>query len=193
MAAALRLVTDLLNDAQIERLRDVMAGRRVVLIPVYAEEAVSINRLPLAYAEVLADRLGAAVDTGIVQAAKVGRTQADGFQRLALQPPFDGKAPAGFSWAIVLDDTLTQGGTLANLCGHLGAQGIEVIAATALTGKRYSAKLSLQSATLGEVKARYVDLESWWIKIFGYGFDRLTESEARYLLKSGQTADAIRN
>ena len=193
MAAALRLVTDMLNDAEVERLREVIAGRPVVLIPVYAEEAVSINRLPLAYAEVLADRLGVAVDTTIVQAAKVGRSQADGFQRLALQPPFDGAAPVGFPFAIVLDDTLTQGGTLANLCGHLDAQGVQVIAATTLTGKRYSAKLNLQSATLGEVRMRYADLEPWWIKIFGYGFDRLTESEARYLLKSGQTANAIRN
>ena len=66
MAAALRLVTDMLNDAEVERLREVIAGRPVVLIPVYAEEAVSINRLPLAYAEVLADRLGVAVDTTIV-------------------------------------------------------------------------------------------------------------------------------
>ena len=56
----------MLNDAEVERLREVIAGRPVVLIPVYAEEAVSINRLPLAYAEVLADRLGVAVDTTIV-------------------------------------------------------------------------------------------------------------------------------
>ena len=72
----------------------------------------------------------------------MGRSQADGFQRLALQPPFDGAAPVGFPFAIVLDDTLTQGGTLANLCGHLDAQGVQVIAATTLTGKRYSAKLN---------------------------------------------------
>ncbi len=193
VSAALRLVTDLLDDAKIEQLRMLISQRPVVLIPVYAEEAVSINRLPLAYAEVLADRLGLTVDTTIVQAAKVGRTQADGFHRLALPPPFDGIAPDGFSFAVILDDTLTQGGTLANLRGHLEAQGIQIIAATTLTGKQYSAKLSLCSETLQEVRKCYANLEFWWIKTFGYGFDHLTESEARYLLNSGQTVDTIRD
>lgn len=193
VVAALRLVADLLNHQKVEYLRILISGRVAVLIPVYAEEAVSINRLPLAYAEMLAERLGLDVDTAIVQSAKVARTQADGFQRLALPPPFDGSAPNGFPFAVLLDDTLTQGGTLANLRGHLEAQGVQVIAATTLTGKQYSAKLGLQLLTLHEVRNCYADLEPWWTKTFGYGFDCLTESEARYLLKSGQTADAIRD
>jgi hypothetical protein len=35
------------------------------------------------------------------------------------------------------------------------------------------------------------DLETWWRAEFGFGFDALTESEARYLLRA-EDADTIR-
>lgn len=177
----------------VEQIRALINGRSAALIPVYAEEAISINRLPLVFAETLAIPLGLTVNTTIVQSAKVGRTQGDGWHRIAFPPPFDGMAPTDFEFAVLLDDTLTQGGTLANLRGHLEAQGVKVIAATTLTGKQYSSKLTPQLDTLNEVKNRYASLESWWIEVFGYGFDCLTESEARYIVKSGQDANTVRD
>ncbi|HVY05716.1 MAG TPA: hypothetical protein VHB46_07040 [Burkholderiales bacterium] len=54
--------------------------------------------------------------------------------------------------------------------------------ASTLTGKPYSAKLTLEQATLEALRAKHGDgLESWWKEAFGYGFELLTESEARYL------------
>lgn len=129
----------------------------------------------------------------MVQAAKVSRTGADGFHRIALPPPFDGVLAGRYDAAVILDDTLTQGGTLANLRGHLGYQGVRVIAATVLTGKQYSARLALSPDTLANLRNRHADLEAWWNTVFGHGFAELTESEARYLLRSGQEADAIRD
>jgi len=35
-------------------------------------------------------------------------------------------------------------------------------------------------------------LEEWWYQRFGFGFDRLTESEARYLLRTPD-ADRVRS
>ena len=43
----------------------------------------------------------------------------------------------------LVDDFIGQGGTLTNLRGFVESHGAKVIGATALTGKGYSAKLSL--------------------------------------------------
>jgi hypothetical protein len=93
---------------------------------------------------------------------------------------------------VLVDDFIGQGGTLANLRGYTLAGGAEVIGAAALTGKGYSAKLALCPQTPHSIRNRYgKELESWWRQSFGYGFDKLTESEARYLLRA-EDADTIR-
>jgi len=62
-----------------------------------------------------------------------------------------------------------------------------------LTGKGYSATLALRADTLTALRAKHgPELEDWWRKTFGYGFDALTESEARYLLRA-ENADAVRD
>jgi len=67
------------------------------------------------------------------------------------------------------------------------------IAATVLTGKQYSAKIALNRTTLQEVRNKHgKELENWWQERFGHTFDSLTQSEARYLLKT-ENADRIRN
>jgi len=54
-------------------------------------------------------------------------------------------------------------------------------ATAALTGKRHSAKMSLSPELLGQVRERFSDVEPAFRAANGYGFDALTESEARYL------------
>ena len=62
-----------------------------------------------------------------------------------------------------------------------------------LTGKPCSAKLSLEQATLIALRDKHGDkLESWWKETFGYGFEFLTESEARYLERADE-AQLIRD
>jgi hypothetical protein len=123
----------------------------------------------------------------------VTRTGADGFSRLAFPPPFAGKPSQSANYAILFDDTLTQGGTLANLRGYIQQFGVETLAATTLTGKNYSSVLAITSQTLTTLREKYHELEHWWTNFFGYGFDSLTESEARYLIGSKKDADFIRN
>ena len=54
-----------------------------------------------------------------------------------------------------------------------------------MTGKAYSAKLKLEDDTLQALRIKHgTDLETWWVATFGYGFERLTESEARYLTRA---------
>ena len=89
--------------------------------------------------------------------------------------------------------------TLLGRAGHwrfcrrfIEAQGGHVTGAIALTGKAYSSILALTNDTLKALRARHGLLEHWWRERFGFGFDGLTESEARYLLRA-EDADTIRN
>ena len=67
-----------------------------------------------------------------------------------------------------------------------------MIGVTTLTGRSYSAKLAPESSLIRAVRDKHGnDLENWWQQEFGYGFDCLTQSEARYLERSPD-ADTIR-
>ncbi|MFQ1996262.1 LPD38 domain-containing protein [Aeromonas veronii] len=192
-AAARRLVREVLSPDAIRQLKEVIGNREAIALGVHAEEAVSRNAIPQAMADLLGKVLGIEVSVDIVQAAKVGRTSQDGFGRLALQPGFDGKVRTDKPY-LIMDDTLTQGGTLANLKGYIENRGGEVLAATALTGKQYSAKIAIDSSTLEQLREQYdgTGLEAWWQNRFGYGFDSLTESEGRYILRA-KDADKVRD
>jgi hypothetical protein len=48
-----------------------------------------------------------------------------------------------------------------------------------------NAKLTLEKAQLEELRHKHgKEFEVWWQERFGYSFDRLTQSEARYLTRS---------
>ncbi|EAN1751237.1 PLxRFG domain-containing protein [Salmonella enterica] len=192
-AAARRLVADVMTRQSVDKLRQLLNGRKAILTAVHAEEAVSRNAIPQAMADVLGKVLDLEVDPYLLQAAKVGRTAQDGFGRLTNQPAFEGPVRTDLPY-ILLDDTLTQGGTLANLKGYIENHGGKVIGTSALTGKRYSAKIALAAETLDKLRNHFegTDLENWWNEQHGYGFDRLTESEANYLIRAAD-ADKIRD
>lgn len=192
-AAARRLVADVMTRQSVDELRQLLNGRKAILAAVHAEEAVSRNAIPQAMADVLGKVLDLEVDPHLLQSAKVGRTAQDGFGRLTNQPAFDGPVRTDLPY-ILLDDTLTQGGTLANLKGYIENHGGKVIGTSALTGKRYSAKIALAADTLRKLRDHFegTDLENWWNEQHGYGFDRLTESEANYLIRAAD-ADKIRD
>jgi len=190
--AAKRLAAETVTTEAVAAVTRMIAGNKAKLLPVHAIEAGGVNRIPAALAEFLGERLGLEVEEGIVQANTVGHTGASGWARLARPAVFDGKPTRGCDYLLV-DDFVGQGGTLANLRGHAIAGGAGVIGAATLTGKAYSAKIALSSQTLQSLRDRHgTELESWWHNIYGYGFDRLTESEARYLLRA-ENARTIRD
>jgi hypothetical protein len=190
LAAALRLVQSIWREDTLAQLRDMVGSGSPRLVAVHAVEGQSVNVIPLAMAAHLEQRLGWSVEAGIIQTNRVGHTGANGFYRLAHPALFAGPVTPGEDY-LLLDDFIGQGGTLANLRGHIAASGGRVTAATALTGKPYSAALSLTAGTLSKLRAKHGQLEDWWRQRFGYGFELLTESEARYLERSAD-ADAIR-
>lgn len=127
----------------------------------------------------------------IVQANVVNHTGASGWERIARPPIFSGEVAGGKNYVLV-DDFIGQGGTLANLRGHIVQAGGNVTAAITLTGKAYSAKLALEKETLKNLRDKHgEEIENWWRANFGYGFGGLTESEARYLVRA-ENAHTIR-
>ena len=150
-----------------------------------------MNAIPEELANELGQRLGLAVDHGIIQSNVVAHTGASGFHRLANQAAFDGAVVRGRSYVLV-DDFVGQGGTLANLRGFLIDGGGHVVGATALTGKPFSSILAPTNDKLSALRAKHgQDLETWWLDRFGHAFDCLTQSEARYLERT-LDADTIR-
>ncbi|OKP41355.1 hypothetical protein BJP24_20845 [Aeromonas allosaccharophila] len=111
--AALDLVDRLLTDDTISQIKTLIGEDKPRLLPILAVEDAGNNKIPLAMAEVLAERLGLEVELGIVQREKVGRTGAGSDHRLAFNPTFEGDVYPSQKY-LILDDTLTMGGTVAS-------------------------------------------------------------------------------
>ena len=76
---------------------------------------------------------------------------------------------------------------------YIESNGGNVILATSLTGQPYLAKLTLSGDTLSGLRAKHGKaFEDWFQQTFGYGLDRLTESEACYLTRA-ESLDTIRD
>lgn len=192
MKAALELVSRVMSSDAEDKVRSMIGNSKPIVVSVHAEEAAGRNKIPLATAIELGDRLGLEVDTKIVQATRAKRTGADGMARIGVQPEFTGDVVRGADYLIV-DDTLTQGGTIAQLKTHIEEGGGHVVGAFTLSGKQYSAKISLDEQTLSQLREQYGSIEPWWSSELGYGFDGLTQSEARFILKSGLSPDQVRD
>lgn len=181
--AAQGLVLDAVTLAAIEKVCAVIGDAEPFLIPVHAVESEGVNPIPIVLAQMLSETLGLPLEVSVTQINSAGHTGADGYTRLAFPALFDGESQAGDCFLV--DDFIGQGGTLANLKGFLENRGGRVIGAAALTGKAYSATLKLKESSLRELREKHGgELEKWWTNTFGYGFERLTESEARYLTRA---------
>ena len=190
--AAQSLVSDNFNQLKADELAALLPELHPFLVSAHAFEREGVNAIPEVFADILGQALGWPVDAGVVQTNVVGHTGADGFSRLARQACFAGPIISGANYVMV-DDFIGMGGTLANLRGYIESQGGSVLAAVALTGKPYSAKLKSSPERLEELRKKHGnELENWWQNRFGHAFDTLTESEARYLVRTPD-ADTIRN
>ena len=187
--AALSLALELLSAAAVEALRDLIASRDIVLLPVVADESLGFNAIPDALALVLGRELGASVASGeIVQTNKVGHTRAPSFQRLVTPAQFEGPVDREQCYVLV-DDHVGLGGTLANLRGHVCLNGGMVIGMTTLTESRAARTISLQHGTRTLLWEKHGEaLNTFWQDQFGYGIDCLTDVEAQNLCRQPTVA-----
>jgi hypothetical protein len=179
--AAALLVADTLSGAVTDRLAILAAGRNPLLASVHAQKQAGMAVLAEVLARALHLLLGWETDAGLVQANIVDHAGDIGFSHLASQAVFDGKVEAGRAYVLV-DDFIGQGGTLANLRGHIVRQGGQVLCATVLTGNSAAAQLVPGRETQQELGAKHGSIEGWWEQHFGFGFDCLTAAEAGFLL-----------
>ena len=193
--AAAALIAAWVDDAALARVRQFVQtlpdAAGLVMVSAHAYEQSGVNAIPAALAESLSARLGLSYQPGLAQINVVRRTGVDGYGRMAWQACFDGPIDAGKTY-LLIDDFVGQGGTLANLRGYILKRKARVAGAICLTGKPYSAKVSLASDQLTALQDTHgATLERWWQGFFGHPFDCLTQSEARYLARSPD-ADRIR-
>jgi hypothetical protein len=183
ITAAQGLVLESMTVGAIEKICELIGEAKPFLLAVHAVETEGGNPIPLVIAQMLSKILDLPLDIEVIQINTAGHTGADGYTRLAFPALFDGTVQQGEYFLV--DDFIGQGGTLANLKGFLESRGAQVIGATTLTGKAYSAKLKLRNDALQTLREKHGnEFEEWWIDTFGYGFERLTESEARYLTRA---------
>ncbi|MGH8079598.1 MAG: hypothetical protein ACREP7_03410, partial [Lysobacter sp.] len=190
--AAARLAREYVDEGVVRRLRAVLGDRKPVLAPVLAQEATGRNKIPQAYAYALGSAMDLDVSDDIVQTVRALHTGARAFHRLAFQPVFEGPVVAGQDYLIV-DDAIALAGTLANLRGHIEANGGRVVAASVLTGHPSGATMSLQPATAKRLQETFGDdLDTYLREEFGFDSTHLTEGEAGHVL-AARTLDVVRD
>lgn len=182
--SALLLVGQIISNEHILKLTEFLKNfDDVIILPVHAEEKSGRNKIPMAFAKLLQEVLELELDNNIIQISTGNRTTSNGVERLLKRVLFDGKVQKGRNYFIV-DDVITQGGTLADLRGYIESLGGNVIGAGALSGKAHSSVLAITKPTLGLLRQQAgKDIEKYWQQHFGYGYEAFTESEARYLNK----------
>jgi len=189
--AAYRLAKDVISPDYVDSVKELIGDETPIIVPVHAQEASGKNKIPVLAAVHLGEMIGLEVEQGIVQAQKVERSGQSGLDRVFAEVPFEGEVKPGQNY-LLIDDTLTQGGTLADLADHIESRGGKVLGALALTGKEYSAKMQLSNELLSQLRAIHGNVESAFQRARGYDFSRLTESEARTLIK-WKPASAVRD
>ncbi len=190
--AALDIVERLLTSETIEQVRSLIGEDKPLILPVQLEEANGNNKIPIAMAEMLSDRLGLEVDNDIVQQVKLSRTGADVDHRLTFSPTFSGAVKSGKKYFIV-DDNLTMGGTIASLRGYVENRGGKVIGASVMVARHGAVNMVVRPKTLTAIRQKHGEaMNDFWKEIFGYGIEKLTQGEAVYLRKSA-SIDAVRD
>lgn len=154
-----------------------------VLLPVVGFESVSSNCIPSACAVRISELTGIPFAEGVIRKTPDSRTSQDGVERIFNTPVFEGLVKKGVRYYL-LDDTITQGGTLAALARYIDQNEGIVTGAIALTGQQRSAILAITDATLETVLANFKDIENDFIKTTDRHFNQLTESEGRYLTQA---------
>jgi DNA mismatch repair ATPase MutS/hypoxanthine-guanine phosphoribosyltransferase len=190
--AAYRFVRAHFSQTALTLILELVGNDLPIIVPVRAEEISGRNAIPRVYAAFLSELLGSTVDEDIVQADRAFHTNARAFERIARQPAFSGPVRAGATYLIV-DDTLTMGGTLANLRGYIESRGGRVLLASALTKGGRATTLAPNADLLAALKNKHGDLlEIYWQQTFGFTIECCTRAEVEHLL-AAPNVDAIRD
>lgn len=166
---------------------------RPILLPVLAEESAGNNRIPLGFAELLSDRLGWPVEREVLQIARAHRTDAGADHRLVSHPVFDGPVAQDAGY-ILIDDTLTMGGTIADLRGFAMNRGGQVLGSAVGVAHEGALHLPIKPGMIESIYTKHGKdvAEAFAQEQWGYGIDCLTQGEAGHIRKA-VSLDALRD
>jgi hypothetical protein len=143
------------------------------------------NRLPEAYAILLADAFGGEVETGIMKVSDERNTGATLKERVSREFQFAGKVEKGFQYVIV-DDVWTTGQTTVSLMEYIIKEGGVVPAVTTLATAANGARIKPTERLLQRVieKGRINSVESA-NKFLGIDLRKATGSELQAYIGKG--------
>src|SRR5690554_3061446 len=130
----------------------------------------------------------------MVQINDVGRTKKNAIERLIYRPKYNGHVERGKNY-ILVDDVVTQGGTLNELKKYIEGQGGKVVACSTLGFTKYSAVLQITDENIKRLERKFGrDEIEKYLKEFGIGerIEDITNGEARHLLRF-KNVDRIRD
>jgi len=199
--AALSLVRNILGEEPTatkknpkwEKLRTLAAEHpRAIVAYVHAEEATGRNKIPAAYAAMIEMIAGLRNEPRIVQTVRAHHTGANAVERMTRRAAFDGPVRRGAEY-ILVDDHVTQGGTLNELRKYIQSRGGKIVAISTLTASQFSDTIAISSDAIKALHAKFGNNLDEEIKQAGIanGVAELTQSQARELLKL--RADTLRD
>ena len=193
-AAALDMADRLITVEFVEAVHGMGSGYpHPTLLPVLAEESAGRNKIPEMFAYTLANRLGWDVHENVVQITRAYRTDSGADHRLVIHPEFAGNIDlqAGY---ILIDDTLTMGGTLADLRGFILHAGGQVVGAAVAVAHEGALNLPIHPQMMENIHRKHGNQESedFAHEQWGYGIECLTQGEAGHLYKA-VSLDALRD
>jgi hypothetical protein len=184
------------GEAAFEVIRQLIKPDKVpfefdTVVPVAQFDRTYPNALPFAYAIQLAKHFEADLSLDIVQSNVVSHTKADAETRILGQPTFIGKI-ASARHALIVDDVVTYGSTLANLRGWIEKQGATVVGATTLAAGFGATKLTLPSEVYERLVEKFPIHAVKLANELGFTAECFTNREARFLCGMKQIEDMDR-
>lgn len=199
--AAIELVRNILGEERVGKrpnpkwgkLRALAAAHpRAIIAHVHAEEATGRNKIPAAYAYMIHRITGLRFTAGIVQTVRAHHTGANAVERMTRRAQFGGPVQRGAEY-ILVDDHVTQGGTLNELRKYIQSHGGKVVAVTTLTASQFSDTIRISSQAIEALYRKFGNDLDQRLKEAGIanGVAELTQSQARELSKL--RADTLRD
>jgi hypothetical protein len=185
VAAAARLVVDLVKPETVDRVRDQV--KDAIFVAPHAIEKTGYNQIPNALANYYAVLTDGTVDDLIIQSSKAYHTGAGAMERLISRVTFEGEIEKGRQYVLV-DDVTTMGGTLAELNNFIYQGGGEVGGIVTLTNASRAHNLVPQKNLIQEIERRY---GNECRQLFGIEPKALTAAEAGYII-SFRNAESLR-
>lgn len=189
--AARRLAADTIKPARAEEIAKKFPD--AIVVPVVEQEKSGINMIPVAVAEAY-QAAGLRMDDQIFQVGQAKRSNLDAAQRLLARKEFSGEVVRGGKY-ILVDDILTQGGTIHEMYHHIVNNGGEVVGVVSLAFSAGSNIIAIQTATINKLAMRFGrgKLERILDEYNVAGtIEALTESEGNAILRF-KSLDSLRN